>query len=227
MSAYRHDPQVTAQVLAIYGNKCWLGLPGCRRTATTVDHVIPQSHGGSNSIENYRPACGKCNFARQNRVISGMGATITVVMGPPAGGKTTYINEHWRPGDVKIDYDAIAVALQGEGASTHDHPTHIKHIVQAMRTTAINQATRLRKRVHVWIIDSTPTPKHMAEYRALKYQLVTIDPGREVVEARAAGTRPTSSFAGIARWYSDLATSTPAPTLARPLAVASSEGRPW
>ena len=33
----------------------------------TVEHLLPRSRGGSEAIENLRPACGPCNFGRGNR----------------------------------------------------------------------------------------------------------------------------------------------------------------
>ncbi|WP_155053930.1 HNH endonuclease [Streptomyces blattellae] len=35
--------------------------------ATTADHVLPLSKGGTNHIDNLRPACGPCNYRRGNR----------------------------------------------------------------------------------------------------------------------------------------------------------------
>ncbi|MFJ4974903.1 HNH endonuclease signature motif containing protein [Streptomyces coeruleorubidus] len=37
------------------------------RPATTADHIIPLSLGGSNESSNLRPACGPCNSSRGNR----------------------------------------------------------------------------------------------------------------------------------------------------------------
>jgi 5-methylcytosine-specific restriction endonuclease McrA len=54
-------------VLAEYGRICWLchqpidGLP-------SADHVIPRSRGGSDDIENLRPAHLLCNKRRGNRM---------------------------------------------------------------------------------------------------------------------------------------------------------------
>lgn len=33
---------------------------------------------------------------------------ITVVTGPPCSGKSTYVRTHARPGDIIVDFDAIA-----------------------------------------------------------------------------------------------------------------------
>nr|WP_255511149.1 HNH endonuclease signature motif containing protein [Micromonospora sp. WP24] len=38
-----------------------------RRTATTADHILPLSRGGTNDLANLRPACGPCNYGRGNR----------------------------------------------------------------------------------------------------------------------------------------------------------------
>ncbi|WP_372494921.1 HNH endonuclease [Micromonospora salmantinae] len=48
------------------------GSPLCvlcnRRIATTADHIIPLSRGGTNQIHNLRPACPRCNSGRGNRL---------------------------------------------------------------------------------------------------------------------------------------------------------------
>jgi 5-methylcytosine-specific restriction endonuclease McrA len=41
---------------------CWI----CGETATTVDHVIPRSKGGTDADANLLPACLSCNSRRGN-----------------------------------------------------------------------------------------------------------------------------------------------------------------
>lgn len=43
-------------VFAVYGDSCWLCGYG---EADTIDHIIPISNGGDDSIDNLRPAHGK------------------------------------------------------------------------------------------------------------------------------------------------------------------------
>lgn len=51
--------QLTALVLA--GSRtCWI----CRGPATTADHIQPRSLGGSDELDNLRPACRTCNSRR-------------------------------------------------------------------------------------------------------------------------------------------------------------------
>ncbi|WP_425274469.1 HNH endonuclease [Streptomyces flavidovirens] len=53
-------------------NRRWLlrSQPDCHicrvALATTADHIIPLSRGGSNAMDNLRPACGPCNYSRGN-----------------------------------------------------------------------------------------------------------------------------------------------------------------
>ncbi|WP_349866839.1 HNH endonuclease [Leifsonia sp. WHRI 6310E] len=194
---------MTALVLETYGRECWLKLPGCKRVATTKDHVVPFSHGGEDVLENYRPACRSCNSKRQNRVRPGYGASVVVVIGPPASGKSTYVAAHCKPGDVTIDMDRIARALMPyDPPASHTYPQHVRHIAVRARKAAIHSATRLRERVTVWLIHAVPTGADLAEYRGLGWQVVTIDPGRAIVEQRAMDQRPEEMMLHVRRWYS-------------------------
>lgn len=198
----RANSRLTQLVIETYGPACWLRLPGCTGVATTKDHVVPHSHGGADDLENLRPACKPCNSKRQNRTIYGYGARVVVVMGPPAAGKTTYIDQHAKPGDVTIDMDRIARALMPIAPEqSHDYPDHVRHMAIAARKAALHRAVRLREKVTVWLIHAIPSPEDLAEYRAYGYQMEVIDPGRSVVEARARTMRPAAMMNHVARWY--------------------------
>jgi hypothetical protein len=198
----RASSRMTALVLETYGDLCHLRLKGCTQIATTKDHVVPYVHGGADTLENYRPACKPCNSKRQDRVLGGYGATIVVVMGPPAGGKSTYVLEHARPMDIAVDMDQIARALMAHPpAQTHEYPDHVRHVAIKARAGAIHAATRLRERVTVWLIHAIPQPDDLADYKRMGYQVVTVDPGRAVVEARARTMRPEAQQTQIDRWY--------------------------
>ncbi|MFM2064568.1 MAG: hypothetical protein RLZZ507_4239 [Cyanobacteriota bacterium] len=50
----------------VYGSCCWW----CRKSMSidklTIEHLLPKSRGGSNSLENLRLACLTCNRSRGN-----------------------------------------------------------------------------------------------------------------------------------------------------------------
>jgi 5-methylcytosine-specific restriction endonuclease McrA len=54
-------------VLARDGYVCQLDRPGCTGYATTVDHIIPVSRGGTATLGNLRAACDHCNSGRRDR----------------------------------------------------------------------------------------------------------------------------------------------------------------
>ena len=39
-------------------------LDGTRRLRATVEHIVPRTHGGSDTLENLAIACGRCNGAK-------------------------------------------------------------------------------------------------------------------------------------------------------------------
>ncbi|MGB3604228.1 MAG: HNH endonuclease [Gordonia sp. (in: high G+C Gram-positive bacteria)] len=205
----RRASRLRAATFDAWGTVCHIcGLPG----ADSADHVIPRSLGGPDTLDNLRPAHLACNQRRGNSPLKG--PPVTVVCGPPAAGKTTYVREHARPGDVVIDFDAIAVALQPPGAHSHDHPAAILRVAAAARQAAVAAATNVRGQArHVWLIDSMPTPKRRGGYKASGWRVVTIDPGHDVVMSRAV-QRPAHALDAIARWYGDdpVTSTTPDPS---------------
>lgn len=65
-----HDPEYERNrelVLLRANYTCQLGLPGCTVVATTADHKVPLSHGGTNALDNLLAACLHCNSAKRDR----------------------------------------------------------------------------------------------------------------------------------------------------------------
>lgn len=126
---------------------------------------------------------------------------LTVVIGPPAGGKSTWVLERAKPGDVVIDFDRMAVALSGQGGDSHDHASAVTVVTRAARTAAIEAALKLANTTDVYLIHSSPGAARMQQYRDLGAEVVTIDPGRDVVRGRCKTERPRRMFAVIDEWY--------------------------
>lgn len=64
--AYDHTWQkMRRQILDRDQNLCRIGLKGCTKQATCVDHIVPLAEGGSRlDPDNLRAACDHCNTAR-------------------------------------------------------------------------------------------------------------------------------------------------------------------
>ena len=77
-----HKPYTEDQVLEKYGTNCHIckedinllanrspGAPGWER-GLHIDHVIPLSKGGADSLNNVKPAHGLCNLQKNNSLLS-------------------------------------------------------------------------------------------------------------------------------------------------------------
>lgn len=125
------------------------------------------------------------------------------MVGPPAGGKSTWVREHAQPGDITIDYDALANALTPQGKGSHEHTAEVKKITKAARQAAIDAAMLVIDVTDVYIIHSTPSEQLLTKYRHRGAQVITCDPGKDVALARAKAERPWWMQGAIKRWYEE------------------------
>lgn len=129
--------------------------------------------------------------------------TLYVVLGPPAAGKSTWVGQQAKPGDITVDFDRLANTLSIANTSSHDHPPHIQFVTRIARRAAIDAAVRFRNLIDVYVIHSKPSEKMMRRYKSLGAEFVTIDPGEKIVLDRIRRERPAISGDEIAEiWYS-------------------------
>lgn len=122
---------------------------------------------------------------------------ITVVIGPPCSGKTTAVRGRARPGDVVIDFDAIAQAL---GSREHDHPKAHGIVAAAARRAAIG-ATLSIVGVKVWVI---LTHRHqIAEFGLAAAEVLRIDTPLDECERRARAQRRSPRVIDVIRHWAD------------------------
>lgn len=127
---------------------------------------------------------------------------IEIVTGPPCGGKSTYINERAKPGDIIIDMDRIALALTTEGTEPFTYSDRIRQVAFRARSAAVAEALSVaqgERYQNVYIIHTDPSPDQRAYYRAFGGRIVVCDPGKEVALQRVL-SRPKQNHA-IARKY--------------------------
>lgn len=127
--------------------------------------------------------------------------TLYLVTGPPASGKTTWVAEHAKPGDITIDYDKIAAVLTPTIGECHDQPAHIKAVTKAARQAAIDAALTLSSTVDVYVIHAMPSATLLNRYTARGAQVITIDPGEDVVLERCKAERPWQMVQAAKKWY--------------------------
>lgn len=141
-----------------------------------------------------------------NRATKGRGKpkpkpnNIYIVTGPPASGKTTWVRDHAKPGDITIDFDAIANVLTPSDGKPHKHTPAVQAITKAARQAAIDTALGTND-VDVYIIHSAPGASTVQRYQELGAHIITIDPGEAVVMARCRAERPWQIQQAAKHWY--------------------------
>lgn len=186
---------------------------GIIKIATTPDHIAPLANGGTDTDDNIQCLCESCHAAKTAQDGSGFAASnhphwlepsaipLTIVSGPPASGKTTYIKENAKPGDIVIDLDSIMMKLR---------PGY-QHWTGALDSGLFNQAIRQRnamlgqlKREHgkrAWFIISAPTDAERKWWAdKLGGTTLLLHPGIDECKRRAEARGTPQAVAGIDRW---------------------------
>lgn len=125
---------------------------------------------------------------------------IHVITGPPCAGKSTYLKEHAKDGDLKVDFDRIAKTL---GATeSHNAEGIVKKAAFAARDAIIKVAID-NPDEESWIIHTQPTDDQMKAYKDAGSDIIVLDPGKDECLARAErDKRPQQTIDAINRWYS-------------------------
>ncbi|MFJ4515207.1 AAA family ATPase [Streptomyces sp. NPDC088816] len=124
-----------------------------------------------------------------------------VITGPPAAGKSSWIQAHATARDIVIDLDRIALSLTGPGAPQWNHDPLVQRVAQRARFAAIDEAVRHLDEVDVYLIHTMPSPKARAKYQRLGARIVVVDPGEDVVRERVRTMRSEGMDRVVTRWY--------------------------
>ncbi|KND29924.1 AAA family ATPase [Streptomyces stelliscabiei] len=124
-----------------------------------------------------------------------------VITGPPAAGKSTWIEAHATARDIVIDMDRIARALTGPGAPQWNQDELHQRVAQRARYAAMDEAFKLVDQVNVYLIHTMPGARARARYQRLGAEFVVVDPGEDVVRERVAAMRSDEMKRVVTRWY--------------------------
>jgi dephospho-CoA kinase len=111
-----------------------------------------------------------------------------VVTGPPAAGKSSWIEAHATQRDIVIDLDRITRALTAPGAPQWNHDPIASKVALRARYAAIDEALKHLDQVDVYLIHTMPSRKALAKrIEAMR------DPDMRRVATRWYRSRPTGS----------------------------------
>ncbi|MFE1926523.1 AAA family ATPase [Streptomyces asoensis] len=132
-----------------------------------------------------------------------------VVTGPPASGKSSWIQSHAKARDIVIDLDLITRALSGPGAPTWNQDPVQLRVAHRARYAAIDEAVQVRDQVDVYLIHTMPSAKALARYKRLDARIVAVDPGKAIVMQRIEAMRDPDMKRVATRWYNSRAKLSP------------------
>ena len=184
----------------------------CNGTAPSVevDHIVAKRDGGTDDEGNLQGACKPCHSAkthREGRLAPSVefDTPVVVVCGPPGSGKSTYIADRRRWGEVVVDYDHILAALSGLPA--HERPASVRPFADAARAAVLN-VVRTAEVPRVWIVATAATRALRDAYRQrFDATVVVLETDATACAARVAsdGTRgPAEAKAlreAVDRWW--------------------------
>ncbi len=153
---------------------------------------------------NIKIICRKCHDKIHQRFEFGNEHNVYLVYGAPCSGKSTYVNQIARRGDLIVDLDAIYSALSG--CQYHDNPNNLSRTVFAVRDTLIEQ---IRLRSGNWndayIVGGYPRKLQREQLAAkLGAELIYLETTPEQAKATATMTRGllAAQWHGyIERWF--------------------------
>lgn len=124
--------------------------------ASQVDHIVAKSRGGTDDWDNLQSLCRSCHDRKTKleaygRVVFAK-STIPVIIvgGPPGSGKTAYVKERAKWGDLIVDIDALYVALSG--LEWYEKPETLLPFVMEARDAVLARLSRPNKVRACWLI---------------------------------------------------------------------------
>lgn len=130
-------------------------------------------------------------------------AKLHMVVGPPAGGKSTYVDNNAPAGTPRFDFDKVA-ALVGGVESFDSTPSAVAEFVLAMRRGLLGWLfdPEAVQEHDVWVINTNPSENTISKWVQAGGVFHVLDPGESEALARATRQgRGESTLSAIRAWY--------------------------
>lgn len=123
---------------------------------------------------------------------------IHIILGAPCSGKSTYVSEHRKEGDVVVDFDKLAAAFGSD--TQHEAPEDIKVVTFAARDAAIQEICK--RKCEAWIIHTSPTDAQRKMYDEAEAEYIEMEADYETCLERAENDgRPEQTYNGIRQYF--------------------------
>lgn len=131
-------------------------------------------------------------------------AKLHMVVGPPAGGKSTYVDTNAPAGTPRFDFDKVA-ALVGGVESFDSTPSAVAEVVLAMRRGLLGWLLdpETVQDTDVWVVNTNPSENTIIKWVQAGGVFHVVDPGESEALARATRQgRGEDTLSAIRAWYS-------------------------
>lgn len=131
---------------------------------------------------------------------------VTMVCGPPAAGKSTYVRDHAGPNDLVIDFDRILESVTGSGASEKQRRAGLSEAALE-RNRILRTLSTDRKHERCWfIICAGKEETRLRWAKRLDAEVVLLDTPRDVCLARVRSEKTSretkaSRLGAVRRWW--------------------------
>lgn len=126
---------------------------------------------------------------------------MTLVAGPPCGGKSTFVAGQASFGDMLVDFDLLAGCLGMTRG--HGYPDGVREFAGVAKDAVLARFVAGEHGVsRLWIIKCAPGREERAGFRErFNADVVVVTASRKVCQDRAVEGRPSAWLDGIDQWF--------------------------